>query len=90
VARIASIAIGLSGSISGLCRSDGCPEHFGEGQAPDFINQKLTAQVAGDLLYRLRCHAFRASTRTPLYAGEHLTKNGLILRKNEAQQQVLP
>ena len=77
MARIASIAIGiiLAASLA-FAGQTGCPEHFAGGQAPDFINQKLTAK-AREICYTGYAVMHSGVTRTPLYAGEHLTKERL-------------
>ena len=55
----------------------GCPEHFANGQAPDFINQKLTTKTR-EVCYSGFAVKHSGVTRTPLYAAEHLTRERLI------------
>jgi endonuclease G len=57
-----------------------CPEHFASGQAPDLINQKLTAKTK-DLCYSGFALKHSGVTRTPLYAAEHLTRERLSQAK---------
>jgi endonuclease G len=59
-----------------LAAPTSCPEHFASGQAPDLINQKLTAKTK-DLCYSGFALKHSGVTRTPLYAAEHLTRGRL-------------
>lgn len=54
-----------------------CPEHFAHGQAPDFINQKLTTKTR-EVCYSGFAVKHSGVTRTPLYAAEHLTRERLM------------
>ena len=58
----------------------GCPEHFAYGQAPDFINQKLTAKLR-EICYSGFAVKHSGVTRTPLYAAEHLTRDRILQGK---------
>ena len=53
-----------------------CPEHFAGGQAPDFINQKLSTK-AREVCYSELGLMHSGVTRTPLYSAEHLTREKL-------------
>lgn len=55
----------------------GCPEHFADGEAPDFINQKLSVK-AREVCYSGFAVEHSGVTRTPLYAAEHLTRDHLL------------
>jgi endonuclease G len=57
-----------------------CPEHFANGQAPDLINQKLSAK-SKDICYSGFALKNSGITRTPLYAAEHLTRDRLMQAK---------
>jgi endonuclease G, mitochondrial len=57
-----------------------CPDHFANGQAPDLINQKLSARTK-DLCYSGFALKHSGVTRTPLYAAEHLTRERLSQAK---------
>jgi endonuclease G len=59
-----------------LASETSCPEHFLSGQAPDLINDKLSAK-SKELCYSGFALKHSGITRTPLYAAEHLTKNRL-------------
>ena len=75
---IRTLIIGLSlfiASIANAAQTD-CPEHFAGGQAPDFINQKLTNK-AREICYSGYALMHSGITRTPLYAAEHLTRDRL-------------
>jgi endonuclease G len=62
-----------------------CPEHFADGQAPDFINQKLSVK-AREVCYSGFAVKHSGVTRTPLYAAEHLTRDHLIEGKGLKRQ----
>jgi len=64
-----------------------CPEHFADGQAPDLINQKLSAKTQ-EVCYSGYALKHSGVTRTPLYSAEHLTRERLmegkgLKRKNQ-------
>ncbi len=63
----------------------GCPEHFAYGQAPDFINQKLTAKLR-EICYSGFAVKHSGVTRTPLYAAEHLTRDRILQGKGLKRQ----
>jgi endonuclease G len=59
-----------------VAASTGCPQFFPGGSAPDLVNPKLLPKT------RMICYSAFAVlhsgiTRTPLWAAEHLTRNGL-------------
>ena len=62
-----------------------CPEHFADGHAPDFINQKLSAK-AREVCYSGFALKHSGVTRTPLYAAEHLTRDRLQQGKGLKRQ----
>ncbi len=62
-----------------------CPEHFANGQAPDFINQKLSSMTR-DVCYSGFAIKHSGVTRTPLYAAEHLTRERLQQGKGLKRQ----
>lgn len=62
-----------------------CPEHFADGQAPDFINQKLSAKTR-DVCYSGFAITHSGITRTALYAAEHLTRDRLMQGKGLKRQ----
>ncbi len=57
-----------------------CPEHFASGQAPELINQKLSAKTK-DVCYSGYALKHSGITRTPLYSAEHLTRDRLTMGK---------
>jgi endonuclease G, mitochondrial len=57
-----------------------CPEHFADGQAPDLINQKLSAKTR-DVCYSGFSLKHSGITRTPIYSAEHLTRDRLAMAK---------
>lgn len=57
-----------------------CPNHFVNGQSPDFINQKLT-EKAREVCYSDFALKHSGVTRTPLYSAEHLTRERLAMAK---------
>jgi len=57
-----------------------CPDHFANGQAPDLINEKLSAK-SKEICYSGFALKHSGVTRTPLYAAEHLTKDRLLQAK---------
>lgn len=54
-----------------------CPEHFANGQAPDFTNRKLLIK-AREVCYSGFALKHSGITRTPLYAAEHLTRDHML------------
>jgi endonuclease G, mitochondrial len=63
----------------------GCPEHFAGGQAPDFVNQKLSVKTR-EVCYSGFALKHSGVTRTPLYAAEHLTRDRLAQGKGLKRQ----
>ena len=57
-----------------------CPEHFAGGQAPDFINLKLSNK-AREVCYSELGLMHSGVTRTPLYSAQHLTRDRLVKAK---------
>lgn len=62
-----------------------CPEHFVNGIAPDFINQKLTAKTR-EICYSGFALKHSGVTRTPIYAAEHLTRERMLQGKGMKRQ----
>lgn len=54
-----------------------CPQFYLDGQAPDFINQKLTPKTR-ELCNKGYAVNHSGITRTPLYAAEVITREGLV------------
>ena len=63
----------------------GCPEHFANGQPPDFINQKLIAKTR-EICYSGFAVKHSGVTRTPIYAAEHLTRDRIFQGKGLKRQ----
>lgn len=68
-----------------MASQTGCSEHFANGQAPDFINQKLTAK-SREICYSGFAVKHSGVTRTPLYAAEHLTRDRILQGKGLKRQ----
>lgn len=68
-----AVSVFLSTSIVHAAQSR-CPEHFADGQAPDFINRKLSAKTR-EVCYSGFALEHSGITRTPLYSAEHLTRS---------------
>lgn len=82
------VAIGITlitATPSVLAAQTSCPEHFAEGQAPDIVNQKLTAKTR-DVCYSGYALKHSGVTRTPLYTAEHLTRDRLMQGKGMKRQ----
>lgn len=62
-----------------------CPENFTDGQAPDFINQKLSAKIR-EVCYSGYALKHSGITRTPLYSAEHLTRDRMLQGKGLKRQ----
>ncbi|MFZ2949800.1 MAG: DNA/RNA non-specific endonuclease [Desulfuromonadaceae bacterium] len=62
-----------------------CPEHFTGGTAPEIVNEKL-AVMTRELCNSGYGTLHSGLTRTPLYAGEHLTREHLIQGKGLKRQ----
>lgn len=77
--------VGLILSVPAMAAHTGCPEHFTNGQAPDFINQNLTAKTR-EVCYSGFVVKHSGVTRTPLYAAEHLTRDRILQGKGLKRQ----
>jgi endonuclease G len=55
-----------------LAQPSPCPQHFADGEAPEFINQKLAAKTV-PLCFAGFAVMHSAISRTPLWSAEHLT-----------------
>ncbi|GJD97722.1 DNA/RNA non-specific endonuclease [Methylobacterium iners] len=53
-----------------------CPSFFAEGRAPELVNPKLSAKTT-PLCYEAFALLHSGETRTPLYAAERLTRQGI-------------
>lgn len=62
-----------------------CPEHYFNGQAPEFINQKLSAKTR-ELCYSGYGSMHSGVTRTPLYSAELLTRRHMLQGKGLKRQ----
>lgn len=62
-----------TGSLAG---STGCPQFFPHSIAPDLVNPKLSPKTR-EICYSAFAVLHSGVTRTPLWAAEHLTRNGL-------------
>lgn len=72
-------------SVPVMAAQTGCPEHFVNGQAPDFISQKLTVKTR-EICYSGFAVKHSGVTRTPLYAAEHLTRDRIFQGKGLKRQ----
>jgi len=81
----ALILIGSLAASPVVAGETSCPEHFANGQAPDFINQKLSTK-SRELCYSGYAIKHSGVTRTPLYAAEHLTRERLSQGKGLKRQ----
>lgn len=79
------IAISLFAASLSYAAQTACPEHYAGGQAPDFINQKLTAKTR-EVCYSGYGLMHSGITRTPLYSAEHLTRYRLQQAKTMRRQ----
>ena len=77
-------ALALSASVA-FAGQTSCPAHFASGQAPDFINQKLTVK-AREVCYSGYALKHSGVTRTPLYSAEHLTRERMLQGKGLKRQ----
>src|SRR3954465_8682776 len=59
-----------------LAASTECPQFFPHGDAPDLVNPKLLPKTR-EVCYAAFAVLHSGITRTPLWAAEHLTRNGL-------------
>lgn len=83
--RTLIIALSIFAASFSYAAQTSCPEHFAGGQAPDFINQKLTTK-AREVCYSGYGLMHSGITRTPLYSAEHLTRNRLQQAKGMRRQ----
>lgn len=72
-------------SATAFASQTACPEHFAGKQAPDFINQKLTAKTQ-EVCYSGYGLMHSGVTRTPLYSAEKLTRLRLLQGKGLKRQ----
>lgn len=83
---IAEIAILITFCVSvALADQTACPEHFAEGQAPNFVNEKLSLK-SREVCYSGYVIKHSGVTKTPLYAAEHLTRDRLMQGKGLKRQ----
>jgi endonuclease G len=75
---LAATAIAFAGQTS-------CPEHYAQGQAPEIVNQKMTAKTR-EICYSGYGSMHSGVTRTPLYSAEHLTRDRLLQGKGLKRQ----
>src|SRR3954451_15045524 len=59
-----------------LAAPTGCPQFFPRGTAPDLVNPKLLPKTQ-QICYSAFAVLHSGITRTPLWAAERLTRNGL-------------
>lgn len=88
IKRFFLVALSISSlllSVPVMAAQTGCPEHFANGIAPDFINQKLTAK-SREICYSGFAVKHSGITRTPLYAAEHLTRERILQGKGMKRQ----
>ena len=71
LATLISLTLLLSGTLA-TAAPTACPEQYYDQQAPDLLNQKLAAKTK-EICYSEYGVLHSGVTRTPLYAGEHLT-----------------
>jgi endonuclease G len=79
------IIVSLLAISPAMASQTGCTEHFANGQAPDFINQKLTTKTR-EICYSGFAVKHSGVTRTPLYAAEHLTRDRILQGKGLKRQ----
>ena len=82
---IIAAVLTLITSMSAIAGQTACPDHFAGGQAPDFINQKLTIK-AREVCYSGYALKHSGVTRTPLYSAERLTWGRLLQGKGLKRQ----
>lgn len=80
-----SFVVLIFASSTSFAAKTSCPEHYAGKQAPDFINQKLTAKTQ-EVCYRGYGLMHSGVTRTPLYTSEKLTRLRLLQGKGLKRQ----
>lgn len=75
----------LALSCAALAQPSRCPEHFANGEAPEFVNQKLAAKSAA-LCFSAYAVMHSGVSRTPLWSAEHLTPERLAASKKMKRQ----
>ena len=78
------VAILLNISVA-VAATTSCPDHFANGQAPDNINQKMSAKTR-EVCYSGYALKHSGITRTPLYSAEHLTRDRMLQGKGLKRQ----
>jgi endonuclease G len=66
-------------AISLLAGATSCPSHYLEGNAPDIINQKLTAK-SKELCFEGFAVMHSGITKTPIWSAEYLTREKIAAR----------
>jgi len=79
-AALVSFTLLFSGTVA-TAASTACPEQYYDRQAPDLVNQKLTAKTQ-EICYSEYGVLHSGVTRTPLYSAEHLTRDRLAQAKS--------
>ncbi len=77
---VTTLLFGLFSMTTVFAARTSCPEHFANGQAPNLINQKLSAKTK-DVCYTGFALKHSGITRTPIYSAEHLTRDRLAMAK---------
>jgi len=70
---LAALSVSPSGARAG---QTACPEHYLWGQSPDIVNEKIAVKTR-EVCFAAYGVTHSGITRTPLWAGEHLTKDNL-------------
>lgn len=85
-----TIAVLLAATSVSWAATTACPDHFVGGQAPDIVNQKMTAKTR-EVCYGGYALKHSGITRTPLYSAEHLTRDRMLQGKGlERQSKFFP
>src|SRR5450631_4283126 len=62
-----------------------CPQHFVNGQPPQFTNPKLASKTTA-ICYEAFGLMHSGATRTPLWSAEHLTRDNMLDAKSLSRE----
>jgi len=85
---IVALLLGILSSVALAAPTD-CPWHYFGGQAPDFLNERLSAKTE-EICYEEFGLIHSGVTRTPLTSAEHLTRHELEVKHPRRQSAFHP
>jgi endonuclease G len=84
-AALFAVVLAVGPGLTAAAAPSACPEHFFEGQSPDLLNPKLTAETT-ELCFSAFSAEHSGVTRTPLWVAEHLTAARILAARQLPRQ----